>query len=323
MGSPYYITYQNNPVLYDYITVSLKIWHGEFYNIPAEPTYELTAYRTSSSSSAYQSLYIDISSYVADFIDPIPNSVWFEQYEQNQDYSDYREVVNVKYQMDVWKSNGEKDPFLVESFDFPMKCATLGYGYPKEGPNPQPSSYQLVDNATKSVAPSQNYYTIKLATDAYASWNVFDRQPDNISTFTCSGKYKPMQIMYLDKNGILDVFTFPKSSKRSITFKSEDYKRMKDRPFDYNFNEHSEVSYNKNGVEKYEVNTDLLNENNVIYIEQLMASDRHWLVDYENYTFHPLNLKDTEFMEKTSINDKAKISYTLKFEAATPYKQNY
>jgi hypothetical protein len=52
-------------------------------------------------------------------------------------------------------------------------------------------------------------------------------------------------------------------------------------------------------------NTDLLDDSNVQFIEEVLASDRHynWLF---NKQFIPINLLDMEYVEKSGINDKAK-----------------
>jgi hypothetical protein len=60
------------------------------------------------------------------------------------------------------------------------------------------------------------------------------------------------------------------------------------------------------------LNTDLLDDSNVQFIEEVLASDRHYIIDYSINKFIPINLLDMEYVEKSGINDKAKIQYTLK-----------
>jgi hypothetical protein len=54
-------------------------------------------------------------------------------------------------------------------------------------------------------------------------------------------------------------------------------------------------------------------------LEEVLASDRHYIIDYSINKFIPINLLDMEYVEKSGINDKAKIQYTLKFEEANDY----
>ena len=48
------------------------------------------------------------------------------------------------------------------------------------------------------------------------------------------------------------------------------------------------------------------------YFEELMVSEYIWLVD-ENDVVYAVNLKDSSFTYKTSLNDKL-INYTMNFE---------
>jgi hypothetical protein len=55
-------------------------------------------------------------------------------------------------------------------------------------------------------------------------------------------------------------------------------------------------------------------------LEEVLASDRHYIIDYSINKFIPINLLDMEYVEKSGINDK--VQYTLKFEEANDYLNN-
>jgi hypothetical protein len=99
---------------------------------------------------------------------------------------------------------------------------------------------------------------------------------------------------------------FQKHLKRSIKFKSETDTRLSPTPYSIIHHQHTKVVTNKVGTVNWTFNTDLLDDSNVQFIEEVLASDRHYIIDYSINKFIPINLLDMEYVEKSGINDKAK-----------------
>ena len=57
-----------------------------------------------------------------------------------------------------------------------------------------------------------------------------------------------------------------------------------------------------------------------VYFEELMVSENIWLTDGAG-VIYPVNLKDSNFVYKTGLNDRM-INYTMNFEMAFAYVNN-
>ncbi len=340
--SPYWVNYSSTPENYTYIEIDLYIWNGNFVSVPDYPNYTLTAYKVTPTSSG---IHVNIADYIADLINPKPNSSFYN----TSASPSFNEFVNFGYQIRAYYTIGLVNQ-LVDTVNSDLKMATLGYGYHQQGINPKMSLLidastttidsvlisidsgdvtidstglpKILDNTYKYHTHNTFVYNAQINRTATGAYDLLTRSFTQTYQLVCSGANKPYQVMYLDRNGILDTFTFPRTSKRSVKFKSEKYTKMVQEPWDYDTSERTSAISNKNGEVNWTVNTDLLDEINVNYIEQLMASDRHWIIDYDKESFIPINLTDSDFIEKTAINDKAKIQYTLSFVEANDYINN-
>ena len=80
----------------------------------------------------------------------------------------------------------------------------------------------------------------------------------------------------------------------------------------YSTTAHAKKTFNANATESVTLNTGFVNELMNPYFEELMVSEYIWLTDSSN-VIYPVNLKDSSFTYKTSLNDKL-INYTMNFE---------
>lgn len=317
-GSPFYITYTAATSLYDYAVIQLWVWDGLVLAKPVLPTYTLTVSRATNDQ---QTVYANIQDYLSDMIDPLPHPFWFNS--AMAIGIDCREFVNVQWKVKSYKRNPGTTDTLHEEYESPRAVATLGYGYYEDGSNPQVDSQDVVQGGVKFMTQGLNTYYAKITNfEQQGTYDMVSRLPDNTGKISCPGINKPYQILFLNKNGIMDSFNFPKASKRNIKFSGEKYSVLPTHPYNHDIRRHTTISQNRNGKVVWEFNTDLLDEPNVYLIEELLASSRHWLADYENERFIPLTLTDDDFEVKSSVRNMAKMQYTVKFEQAAEYINN-
>jgi len=82
----------------------------------------------------------------------------------------------------------------------------------------------------------------------------------------------------------------------------------------YSTTAHAKKTFNANATESVVLNTGFVNELMNSYFEELMVSEYIWLTDSSANIF-PVNLKESSFAKKTSLNDRL-INYTMNFEKA-------
>lgn len=323
VGSPHYISYSQLPLFEGILDVKLYIWSGAYTEIPATPTYNLKV----------NSSYVEIGDYIKDFLNPQPNSSYFTATPTN-----FKECINVYYEYDVWNELNENLGTVKSN----LKLATLGYGLFSEGANPilniNPIDKLLTIDSTLVTIDSTQYtqdngsnrslfdhsklfhktteliYNGLLNDNSVSSDDLVVRELTSDFIPVCGGKYKGRHIMYLNNNGFLDTFSFPFAENRKLKIKNDSYTRLISNPNKYNTFHASKVHLNKEITVEWTMNTGILNTYNVGIIEEIVNSDRHWLIDYENQAFIPLIITTSNFDEKTRENDRGKIQYTLVFE---------
>lgn len=114
-------------------------------------------------------------------------------------------------------------------------------------------------------------------------------------------KYKPLQIVFQNRNGVAETMTFFKSRKDNISITKQDYEN--DIFFQYNVNSKS----------KFEINSGWITEDKNQNIKQLLLSEKTYALI--NGKAIPI-LVDTKSLEfKTRVNDKL-INYKIDFSYA-------
>jgi hypothetical protein len=325
--SPQFINYSDE-IDYTKIVIKLFIWNGLFVDIPTNPNNTFTVFKTSATT------YLNIQPYLVEHLNPKPNSTYFT----NNDASDFGEFVNLKYIIEVFN-----DEILVDTISDKSKLATLGYGRHFHGANPHLTPSQAMEQITidttvitiDTTLITLDFYNLKKFFDnknkfhpqntrvysgffndeATGSNNLIVRKIEADFKLTCSGKYTNRHIMYQDKNGLFDTFSFSRASSQFVKSTIGISNRLNTTPYDYNQYEHNQ-KVDKTGKVNWVFNTDNLTEINGEYLTDLFFSDTFYLIDYENENFIPLVLVDTDFEPKTAIKDKGKQQYTFKFSEA-------
>jgi hypothetical protein len=148
-------------------------------------------------------------------------------------------------------------------------------------------------------------------------------------------KYPVNKITFVNRWGAMQDLFFFKKSVDSLENRSENYNRsifearsvQLDPPEEpgqdcqesltfntYSTTAHAKKTFNANATESVLLNSGFVNELMNPYFEELMVSENIWLTD-SSANIYPVNLKESSFTKKTSLNDRL-INYTMSFEKA-------
>jgi hypothetical protein len=127
----------------------------------------------------------------------------------------------------------------------------------------------------------------------------------------CEPKYTPYKLDYINSlGGLSQLYLFKKSTI------SNDYKST-----DYNL-QGKKKTLNINGTKSVKLNTGWVAESVKVPISEIFLSETLILLSSDLSIGSNVLIKNTNFVEKTSLNDKV-INYEFDFESATPLIQNY
>lgn len=331
--SPYYVTYNAPASAFDYCTVEVFLWTGN--NItPSTPNYTLTAYKAKSTDDF---VWFELSDYIKSFLNPKLDTTWYSNFGITADstiitadstgltadtnyltvsgINAFNEVCWARFIIRSYKLTLGVG-LLYETIQSPLKVATLGYGFHTEGNNPKPPTNVLIDPVDKySTNTSINYNTSIRATASNTN-NIIERNLVETNYKIFSNGHRELQILYLNKFGVWDSMLFNRVAKRSSEIKSETSQFYQRRPDNYSIYAPTTRTSNINVTEEWILNTELLNERQNWYIEELINSDRWYLLNQEEFSLIPVVLDEKRFDEKLGIYEKAKIQWTLKFKSA-------
>jgi hypothetical protein len=151
-----------------------------------------------------------------------------------------------------------------------------------------------------------------------------NKQPVLRYEIICEPKYNVIDCLFINKWGCWDSFSFIKKSMQKLAITSSQYKRsvgFVDRgplgtstpKYSYSLTDHQKVQYNKNGIKSITVNTGFVDESFNLLLEEMMLSERVYLIIDDVVEPVVLNTQNVDF--KTSVNDKL-INYEVGFEFA-------
>jgi hypothetical protein len=120
-------------------------------------------------------------------------------------------------------------------------------------------------------------------------------------------RYTPLDISFQNKSGALQIMTFFKSKKESMSVENDEYESSRE------IGTHQFIKYNVQAKSKFSVNSGFITEDKNETIKQLLLSEKCWLL--KDGVEIPINVssRSTEF--KTRQNDRL-INYTIDFEYA-------
>lgn len=323
-NSPYWVTYTNTDD-FDIVKMDLRIWTGNLIgqsaggDKPDIPSFQFTKYKTRQSDITVG---YNINNFIKSYLNPKLNDKWGGSGTTLNNVFD--ETVWVE-----WVTYGGKDILdldgnstgdieLVSSLA-DRKIATLGYGYFEEGANNE--QINPLTTLSKFNTLGNPEYTTTGNTSATATTYTINRVKV-ADRGTCQDYNNVYQIVYLNKAGVFEGFSFPKLSRKNISSKSTTYNRLLSQPFNYSPTEHTTKVLNKSEKLTYTLNTDLLKQDDVDKVKELIQSDKHYLYLANTLEIIPVVLKDENFEVKNTINNRARIQYTLQFDAANEVKNN-
>jgi hypothetical protein len=146
--------------------------------------------------------------------------------------------------------------------------------------------------------------------------------PLAVITQECS-KYDPIKLTFINKYGVLqDLFFFSKSIS-NLKVESEEFKAssltLSTSPPSYDTYKHQYSTFDKQGKESMILNSGLVGEEYNEPMRQLMLSEKVWMT--KDSTVYPIKVKSSNFVEKTSLNNKS-FNYTIELEYAFDKVQN-
>jgi hypothetical protein len=335
--SPHYINIAISYATTYSVQIDLYIWEGTKGNEPLEPTYILTKERPDITATE---LDVEISHLIEDYITNKPtlettsgkkatltgNGVW------------------VKY---VVSFNDDVETIApIETIDF----AVSGYGYHLEGINPDipisrvltSTNIQKVDDAiyfpyiadgtinqldvsdgtttqTYSLADEQDsvnrlgflYIDVLDFNGQYIT--ITDSVNEWVYEVVTECKYTPEKILFLNKYGAYELFTFFKARKDSLKVSSKDFNNAFISNGNYDIQRHQMQRYGVTATESFELNTDYIAEEENERINQLLLSESVYLI--KDNALVPVKVATDTLDIKTRINDKL-VNYSLSFSYA-------
>ena len=125
-------------------------------------------------------------------------------------------------------------------------------------------------------------------------------------------KYPAYKITFTNKFGIEQDIWFFKMSKLSMKVNRKDFSRNTLSSYlNDDISKHQDVSFNTTAKESLRLNSDWVSEDYNEVFRQLMLSETVWITYNEQVL--PINIKDSSFNYKTTVNDKL-INYTINIE---------
>lgn len=308
--SPVFITYSGTASMWDYITVDLYIYEGgKTASVPSTPIDTLTAYKLQSTDT---NVYVEISDYIKGYLDP---QILDDNYFTGGTIS----IIEA-----VWVKSIVKSYKIVDSVGAlyqtitQTKPATLGYGFTEDGANPvMGTTNSLISQSDRFGVSGYYHYDVDINTTTNLSSELFTRTIGTDFKPLCAGENGLMQVLFLNKFGVLDSFDFSRKKTRSVALTSSKYDSYQKRPDAYNYRVATQKVYNINATEKWVLNTDLLDDEANELMEQMCLSDRWWIFNGETGFCLPAILTNKAFDEKRAVNEKAKIQWSFEFEMAS------
>jgi len=122
-------------------------------------------------------------------------------------------------------------------------------------------------------------------------------------------RYTPLDISFQNKEGAMEIITFFKAKKESMSVTDEVFESDRGQP---STGAHQFVRFNVNGKSKFTVNSGFVDEDTNETFKQLFLSERVWIYDG---TFTPVNISNKQLEFKTRANERL-INYEVEFSYA-------
>ena len=345
--SPYYVTTSFvSPLTAETCseyTLQLYVWSGLKASVPASATYEVTIFNTEVSTGTSA---VNISKLINDFVDFGVNSdtttaiidgdnqMWVQHdviyttTDANDD--DVQQTITTALMISGYSYGNEganestpANKVLLSGTEFNINRAGY-FSVPilidedTAGQEVIVTSYPNTDISLTLALPNTNNSTelvkyvwidgAEMPTDTYVEVVYNGVTVTLYLTDEC--RYTPLDIVFQNKEGAMEMMTFFKAKKESLSVKSESYESDRGQPSD---NFHQFITYNVNAKSNITVNSGFVDEDVNENFKQLFLSERIW--SYDGTTFTPLTINSKSLEYKTRVNDRL-INYEVKFDFA-------
>ncbi len=347
VGSPKHIS--TSGVSYSGAILKLWIWTGNL-NYPyinnLEPTLVFTKDKVSS-ADAYVSF--EVGDIIKDYINPsaefTPTSTAVSG-----------EGVFYQYELQTYVYGGGSPIIIgTNTASTRFATAGYNWNYEGEAPfTYNHGSFGFVDTDVKKYySPYVSYYTSKInLSGATTSNGMVVRESAQYSYYDEKCASDPYVILYLAKTGLWDTFTPTGKVTISNKMDREQYSRPFRKPITFNPKfDHETIQYNINGKQSYDLNTGQLTPEMGQLVEEILLSPKVYLINftgdltagsaytvdntvitvdstlitvdastgrklYTGFRHIPVIVTDTDFVQRTKLNNRNKINYNLRFEEA-------
>ena len=330
--SPFYITAPITLGTTTAVTLNLKVQTGTASNSLSEIDYTITKNRPQTGTTY---LDFEVSNLIRDkfeYVPPFSPTFGVLSSEQSN-------ILSLNYSLDYTGSSGDTQVFQQLVLD--------GYGYYSEGANPDiPDTKILLANDYYYVN-ANGFFCIPFINDGTFANVIVDGAPYNQTPSTnISNKLKyvwfnlnqfddtvtvqigsnsivlqkqeeckhtPIDMIFLNKYGAWEIFTFYKTKKESLSISKESFKNNFVANGTYEQIKHTYQDYNKNGRESLKLSSGFLPESYNETVRQLLLSEHVFLVNGGNPI--PVVLETSSYEWKTRLIDKL-INHEIEFKYA-------
>jgi hypothetical protein len=295
-------------------------------------------------STEIDSIDFEVSNILRDYLDPRPpETVTTTGLEDSRPNS----VISLNYVLDYQG--------ITNTVTSTMNTVLDGYGYFKEGANPQTTKKILLTN-NHYLVNKNGFFLVPILNDGTYSEVTIDGHVHSLNTSSAltdkvkylvvnvsefSGtvlvkvgseevtlevieecKYPPFDVCFLNRYGVFEIMTFFKQSQVSTKLDSKVFKNNYISNGQYDTTRHTYKEMNKNGQESLKLNSGWVSEQYNETIRELLLSEKVylWKNGDEDY-LTPMVVETSSLEYKTRVKDKL-ISYEIDLKYANDIINN-
>ena len=288
---------------------------------------------TGTYAAAKSSIWVTVTTSARESDGTAIGSVTTNTYLAQEGYNKFKDGVNYTAEPIIMISGTHIQYYVGSTITLPVNAErVVSVAYRKGEAITETDTFSDNGNQNQKIQYSQFTNTVQQVNNAFVTY-------DDSSTLSITlerieeCKYPVNKITFVNRWGALqDLFFFKKSSE-SLEATRENFNRSifearavqldpPETPGDdcqesltfntYSTTAHAKKTFNANATESIVLNTGFVNELMNPYFEELMVSEYIWLTD-SSANIYPVNLKESSFAKKTSLNDKL-INYTMSFD---------
>jgi len=139
-------------------------------------------------------------------------------------------------------------------------------------------------------------------------------------------RYDNIRLAWRNRLGAWDYMNFRGKSTKSLDIQSSEMESVPgtwdSASYNYDNWEGGKKTLFKTATQKIVINSDWLNEDEAVWLEELFTSTNIQILDDDYTIVYPVVITDKAYTTKTSVNNKIKIQYTLNLEYSNKVRTN-